>query len=78
MTRDPHFCHAWRHTHTGTGEAALWLSRAAGAPGSFDLAEQGRVDDPVPERGDERHVRPAEPAAWLDVDVSAANSVSVR
>ena len=51
-----------------TSEAALWLSRAADAPGSFDLAQQGGVDDPVPERGDERHVLPAEPAARLDVD----------
>src|ERR1700761_3724934 len=37
-------------------------------PGSFDLAQQGRVDDPAPERGDERHVLRSEPAAWLDVD----------
>jgi len=48
-----------------------WAGRTrltVAAPGPFDLAQQGRVDDPVPERGDERHVLPAEPAARLDVD----------
>src|SRR5690348_999287 len=36
-------------------------------PRTFDLAHHRRVDNTMPERGDERHVSPPEPTAWLDV-----------
>ena len=44
------------------------LPRNARIPLSFDLSQEGRVNNPMAERFDERHVCLSERAAWLDVD----------
>ena len=46
-------------------------------PCVLDLAHEGRVDDEIPERCDEGHVRSAEAAAGLDVDSQLSLVMSV-
>ena len=44
------------------------LLRNASIPRSFDLSHECWVNNPIPERLDERHVSLPERTAWLDVD----------
>jgi len=61
-------CSDERPVGFGMRDVERGLLRNACIPRSFDLSHECWVNNPIPERLDERHVCLAERTAWLDVD----------